>query len=537
MSVQQQNFGGTTNLVQNATSGVSPLNPALEEVLEKIAEELQVPDSRYEAAERSYHAVADWLSRPESSIARFKPDIYIQGSFRLGTAIKPYKASEDYDVDLVCSVELNKEEVTQQKLKSMLGSEIKAYAKSKNMASPEERRRCWTLNYADGAQFHLDTLPAIPDGASFVLALKERKLPVDWADMALAITDTAHENYSRLHKTWPHSNPRGYAEWFKARMSEIFNARRQALAKREAKNKVEDIPEYRVRTPLQQAIQILKRHRDMSHDGDPDDKPPSILITTLAARAYGYEDTISETLLGVLTRMENFIENRGGVDWVQNPTDPQENFADKWQTYPQRREAFYAWLERAKTDFYEANKTYEKRDIGSALAVGLGHELVEVAVNSSRSKYSRDSTGSLLAPASWQLLNPSHKQGIQWPMASHPYNVTIKSATVKKSGRLTREIKNDDRVLPKNCSITFNAETNVPGDYVVHWQVVNTGPEAKAKGQLRGNFDGGIFLQRGVRTITHNETTLYRGAHSIECFIVKDGVCVAKSGQFIVNIA
>jgi hypothetical protein len=36
-----------------------------------------------------------------------------------------------------------------------------------------------------------------------------------------------------------------------------------------------------VKTPLQQAVQILKRHRDMMFADDPEHKPISVIITTL----------------------------------------------------------------------------------------------------------------------------------------------------------------------------------------------------------------------------------------------------------------
>lgn len=50
----------------------------------------------------------------------------------------------------------------------------------------------------------------------------------------------------------------------------------------------EDIPDALVRTPLQRAIQIMKRHRDMRFNGhrDEDHKPISMIITTLAAKLY-----------------------------------------------------------------------------------------------------------------------------------------------------------------------------------------------------------------------------------------------------------
>ena len=32
------------------------------------------------------------------------------------------------------------------------------------------------------------------------------------------------------------------------------------------------------------------------------------------------------------------------------------------------------------------------------------------------------------------------------------------------------------------------------------------------------------------------ETTSYSGSHSVQCFIIKGNVCVAKSKEFIINI-
>ncbi len=69
-----------------------------EELLEDLAAELEIPDSRYEAAERSYRAVGEWLERPESTIRRFRPRIYPQGSFRLGTVIKPSEIQFHHEV-------------------------------------------------------------------------------------------------------------------------------------------------------------------------------------------------------------------------------------------------------------------------------------------------------------------------------------------------------------------------------------------------------------------------------------------------------
>jgi hypothetical protein len=81
--------------------------------------------------------------------------------------------------------------------------------------------------------------------------------------------------------------------------------------------------------------------------------------------------------------------------------------------------------------------------------------------------------------------------------------------------------------------LTFDAHTTIQKPFKVFWQVVNTGNEAREARDLRGGFDEGTVQAGGI---SRSETARYKGSHSIECFIVKDGYCVAKSGPFIVNI-
>ena len=78
------------------------------------------------------------------------------------------------------------------------------------------------------------------------------------------------------------------------------------------------------------------------------------------------------------------------------------------------------------------------------------------------------------------------------------------------------------------------ASTNFPAPFQVYWQVVNTGKEAEHARQLRGE----IVLSKtaGVGGLTQKEFTSYTGIHWVECFIVKNSVCVARSGEFVVRI-
>jgi len=500
-----------------------------EELLEDLAVSLQVPPSRYEAAERSYKSVGEWLQREASSLRQADPKVYIQGSFRLGTAIRPASDKEDYDVDLVCELLLSKTRLPQAQLKALLGKELKAYAEAQGMKAPEEGRRCWTQDYAGGAQFHMDTLPAVPDAAHQRMLLERRSFSAEWADTAIAITDMEHENFRLITEDWPHSNPKGYANWFRSRMREIYESRRSAIALK-ARAHVEDIPEYQVRTPLQSAVQILKRHRDMMFVERPDDKPISIILTTLAAHAYQQESTISGALYSILDRMGEYIDYTNGVAWIANPTDQAENFADRWQKHPERETAFFDWLEQARTDFTAAAQALNRDTATTALQPRLGQKLMEEVSARRRGSPLASVIGG--ARRIGNLLNPPHRKEPPWTNINQG-EVHIEQATMHRDGFRPETFRANGEPLPKRSKLTFQADTNIPKPFKVYWQVVNTGREAESAHGLRGGFDEGLVT---TGKLTKKETTLYEGTHSIECLIVKDGCLVARSGQFIVNI-
>ena len=500
----------------------------MEELLEDLASSLQVPPSRYEAAERSYKSLGEWLHRDASIVRKANPKIYVQGSFRLGTAIRPSSGQEDHDVDLVCELSFSKTQLTQEQLKASIGTELRSYAIAHKMKAPKEGRRCWTQDYADEAQFHIDVLPALPDARYQRLLLAEHGFRSEWIDTAVAITDREDSQFRLITNDWPTSNPKGYANWFRSRMQAVFDARRRALAL-EAQASVEEIPDYRVRTPLQSAIQILKQHRDVMFVHRKETKPISIILTTLAAHAYQLEPTISGALFGILSRMDNYIEYRDGIAWIANPTDPRENFADRWQEHPERGSAFFEWLDRARTDFNSAAKAQHHGKSMAVRSPALGENLMEIAA-SKRSNLPRSVR--TVTQRLRKALNASHRRDPPWVRVDQGH-VRIEQAHVERNGFRPQLFVSDGDLLPKRCGLRFQADTDVPGPFKVFWQVVNTGAEAREANGLRGGFEEG---QVTPGKLTKRESTLYAGTHSIECFIVKNGYLATRSGQFIVNI-
>ena len=89
-------------------------------------------------------------------------------------------------------------------------------------------------------------------------------------------------------------------------------------------------------------------------------------------------------------------------------------------------------------------------------------------------------------------------------------------------------INSDGRNISSGFCLKYVADTDIVGMFQYYWQVVNTGQEAVTANDLRGS----LFLGDQVRW----EHTKYKGKHWIECFIVQNGTCVARSGKFFINI-
>ncbi|MDB5239635.1 MAG: hypothetical protein JWP57_260, partial [Spirosoma sp.] len=290
-----------------------------------------------------------------------------------GTVIKPLSNRDEYDIDLVCRLLINQHAVSQQSLKKMVGDRLKAHKDYLRMLD-EEGRRCWRLDYNEAERFHMDILPAIPDTYDWLLLAG---VPVELAQHALCITD--RETWG-TDIDWPRANPEGYARWFYSRMSVAFALAQQTLAN-EMRMKVEDVPAHRVKTVLQQVVQLLKRHRDIML-GDDEDKPISIIITTLAAWAYQNETDLLSAMKNILAAIPSLIRFERGVFIVENPVNPLENFADKWEGNPKKAEKFFTWVNQAQLDFNKLDKLRGLPNVAVNLKAHFGEDIVTRALNS-----------------------------------------------------------------------------------------------------------------------------------------------------------
>lgn len=372
---------------------------SLDELLGLSIAQIDIPDEVYARAVQRYEDLGRRMAD------RWPQDhgmIYPQGSARLGTMTAPVDPAAGYDFDLVCRREIAKTSTTQEELKNDVGLGVLDYARtpSSGRVRVREGKRCWTLDYV-GEPFHMDVLPAIPDE--------------EGVDHAILLTD-------RELRAWQHSNPIEFAAWFLARAD---SERRRITAALSARMDIQEAPPSLLKTNLQRVVQALKRHRDLHFLSRPDDRPASIIITTLAARAYEGARPLHEVLVEVTNRMTGFVENRDGVLWVANPVAPKENFADRWKTRPERATVFFEWLDQAYADFAALGEDPGVDGVLGRLARSFGQGPAEEAGRRYAAKLSGMrragrlgmTTGGLLVPATARAIPPHTFHGDAPPSA------------------------------------------------------------------------------------------------------------------------
>lgn len=372
----------------------------------KLIEGLDIPQSLYVKAIEHYNAVAAFLQ--ERGI---ESDIYPQGSYSLGTVVRPYKESEDaaYDLDAVCEIKINKSDTTAEEIKKMVGDALKSDGTYRKMLQ-EEWDKCWTLEYADvnGIGFSVDIVPAVAE-EDIILKNTLETEGVDFTvyDSQIAITHKDGEKY-----TWKTSNPKAYQNWFKKLNESFVKAERQRLAKRRDERlyvlnegTVEKISETQERSALQRVIQIVKYHADVYYTKGniKEYKSASVIVTTLIAllaqeadpslevfpllsyivgqlEIYGENLSLTESAFAKRYENKNVIRRIGGQWVLRNPLNPSENLVDSWNQEPRKAQYFFQWIRMLKKDYLTSLDTEDEKFV-AVLENNFGKDYLQKSLN------------------------------------------------------------------------------------------------------------------------------------------------------------
>lgn len=324
----------------------------------RLIEKLDIPPSLYKNAEEKYQAITKYLIEHG-----FDADMYPQGSFALGTVVRPSKNNNDanYDLDFICQVKKSRNETTA----TMLWRKLKEVLENSPYADKlTEYDKCFTIEYADinGVGFSIDIVPAADESFERKVKLKGESEHPELIDTSIVIPDT-----NRDRSMWATNNPKGYRAWFE-RINEPYSAysrfeNRRALFESHpgVYASIEDIPVGLERSSLQRVIQILKKHRDEYYFKSNDKKPISAIIGTLVAKiAETLPPNLSvfellEKVLDTLrthSRNDDMICKKNGKWVIPNPANPEDNLADAWND--ETCDKFFRWINQARIDLVDA---------------------------------------------------------------------------------------------------------------------------------------------------------------------------------------
>lgn len=345
----------------------------------KLISKLDISPTMYKNAIEKYNHLTSYLEKHGIDAT-----MYPQGSFALGTVVRPYSKenNKNYDLDFICQVSGTRSSYTPSELRKKIEEILSTSDLYGGKLIPYDE--CFTIEYADvnGIGFSIDIVPATDEDTSIKQELTTLSTSPELIDTAIAIP-----RYSKQKiYNWITNNPKGYVEWFnkinqpfkdysRANYRQILFESNQNLY-----SSIEEIPDDMERSSLQRVIQILKHHRDVyySHIEDGDNlKPISAIINTIVAAiaiSANPQASVYELLGHVLSEFEIYskhqslsseqfkkiYENRNvfqkddGKWKIENPANPKDNLADKWNTNPEIPHRFFLWVNTARTQLIDS---------------------------------------------------------------------------------------------------------------------------------------------------------------------------------------
>ena len=353
---------------------------ALIGALEAICQQLELSGYQNELAKGRYEGAGGWLSE-SSHPALAGIYIYVQGSAAIGTTVKPIGRNE-HDVDLIAKLQKAAWGYPPAFVKKLVGDRLKEHGTYVRLL--EEMCRCWRLDYAN--EFHLDITPAVPNP--------------DCPNGGELVPD-------KDLRDWKPSNPRGYKALFdrRAALQPRIGVRKGVLTFDEGvRATVEAYPATGgFKGVLRRTVQIAKRHRDVYFRLRPTECAPiSVIVTTLLSQSYErcvthrtYEDEL-DLLSDVIDKMVEFVSLDNDRWCIWNETTANENFAEKWNSYPERARSFFAWHRKFSTDIAAIRSVEGLDRIAKSINDALGDGPASVAVDHMEKAVSKSRSGGTL---------------------------------------------------------------------------------------------------------------------------------------------
>jgi hypothetical protein len=226
-----------------------------------------------------------------------------------------------------------------------------------------------------------------------------------------------------------------------------------------------------------------------------------------------YSD-IPTTLKTILNRLRDYVQENSILPSIMDPSETGENLSDRWnqEDYEIFRKAIIRYAEWIGDAWTEQDRATSLEKWQRVFGDKFGTSRISTSELSAKSLATYNKTEEQIEDKGIKVsINPR-------------YQFRIDGKVLKKDSMGAYYLrKRGNRVLPGR-QIQFEIKVcNVPTPYKIYWKVLNRGEEAIARDCIRGRIIEGDRVWK--------EPTSFRGSHFVECYIVKDGICVAKDRQ------
>jgi hypothetical protein len=433
--------------------------------------EVNLNSARITLLDERTETITDLLKNSDEFKDNFL-DVIPQGSYAHKTIIKPVRANDEFDADILLYLEEFEDWEACDYVENLYQF-FRDHGTYKNIVS--RKTRCVTIDYAN--DFHIDVVPFLErHGEKYVT--------------------NRHENSFEL------TNPEQYTEWLDER------------------NRI-------TKHHFVKVIRLIKYLRDYKRTFS----VKSIILNTLLGEqvndaalledANCYND-IPTTLYTVMRKLKAYVETYPQMPTILDPGQTGENFGDRWNQD--------GWANfRTKMMYYsdKVTEAYEETDKEKSLEIwqsifGDGFEKPEAKAETSLYSENRG----LIS------FNNTEQQitDLGFPLRINPvYRLRMVGRVGRKQGFRHYELNTQGNRVGRGRDLYFNVkQCTVPAPYQIYWKTLNRGTEAIKLNSVRGQIMSG--------TADHHEVTSFRGNHFVECYIVKDGICVAVDRQSVIII-
>ena len=436
-----------------------------------LANEVNLSQRRLDQLDERVAAIDSFLRSGDDAISTRFVQTIPQGSYAHRTIINPVDTNDEFDADVL--LELTEEpDWSGGDYVEELYKVFRASPRYRDMVS--RHARCVKVDYAN--EFHIDVVPYIERHGEHY------------------ITNRDDDDFEL-------TNPEGFNEW--------LDEQNQTTSGR-----------------LVKAIRLLKYVRDYKNTFS----VKSVILTILAGGRVNsalllgdpdhYKD-LPATFKNLLADLDEYLQANPTMPNLTDPSCPTENFNHRCDDQDQYTN-FRKWVHYYSD---KATRAFEEQD--RALSLSLWREIFGDdfgLVSTSVTKATNAHIGR--TKDTEQFL----ERDLQIPKRIDPrYQVALGAHVLPKPGWRAYDLRKHGNSVGRSRTVRFSLQgCTVPGPYDVYWKVRNTGDEAIDADCIRGQIvqDGGSRKK--------DEPTAYRGKHYVECFIVKNGVCVVVAHQSVI---